>query len=152
MNRPRMHFPPDTVEALEPAMYNRVTARSARMEIDFWKQVMMPLKSGLVSEVRNSKICFLKLQKFQSASALNILLVLSRDDSTLPQLNLNLLHGLLDAIMAHFKAVLRALFPEKTAQIGQKRPRTTGQPDSEKTENQENIYKINFKKVFFHLK
>ena len=53
-NRPRMHFPPDTVEALEPAMYNRVTARNARMEIDFWKQVMMPLKSGLVSEVRTS--------------------------------------------------------------------------------------------------
>ena len=50
-----MHFPPDTVEALEPAMYNRVTARNARMEIDFWKQVMMPLKSGLVSEVRNLK-------------------------------------------------------------------------------------------------
>ena len=50
-----MHFPPDTVEALEPAMYNRVTARSARMEIDFWKQVMMPLKSGLVSEVRYLK-------------------------------------------------------------------------------------------------
>ena len=52
--------------------------------------------------------------------------------------------------MAHFKAVLRALFPEKTAQIGQKRPR--GQTaDPEKTENQEheNIYKINFKKVNF---
>ena len=52
--------------------------------------------------------------------------------------------------MAHFKAVLRALFPEKTAQIGQKRPR--GQTaDPEKTENQEheNIYKINFKKVSF---
>ena len=52
MNRPRIQFPPDTVEALEPAMYNRVTARNARMEIDFWKQVMMPLKSGLVSEVK----------------------------------------------------------------------------------------------------
>ena len=55
--------------------------------------------------------------------------------------------------MAHFKAVLRALFPEKTAQIGQKRPR--GQTDDpEKTENKEheNIYKINFKKVsFFYL-
>ena len=52
--------------------------------------------------------------------------------------------------MAHFKAVLRALFPEKTAQIGQKRSR--GQTaDPEKTENQEheNIYKINFKKVNF---
>ena len=51
--------------------------------------------------------------------------------------------------MAHFKAVLRALFPEKTAQIGQKRPR--GQTDDpEKTENKEheNIYKINFKKVW----
>lgn len=52
--------------------------------------------------------------------------------------------------MAHFKAVLRALFPEKTAQIGQKRPREQT-ADPEKTENQEheNIYKINFKKVTF---
>ena len=53
--------------------------------------------------------------------------------------------------MSHFKAVLRALFPEKTAQIGQKRPRN--KTDSEKTENQEkeNIYKINFKKVIFSI-
>ena len=52
--------------------------------------------------------------------------------------------------MAHFKAVLRALFPEKTAQIGQKRSREQT-ADPEKTENQENenIYKINFKKVRF---
>ena len=52
--------------------------------------------------------------------------------------------------MAHFKAVLRALFPEKTAQIGQKRSREQT-ADPEKTENQENenIYKINFKKVSF---
>ena len=53
--------------------------------------------------------------------------------------------------MAHFKAVLRALFPEKTAQIGQKRPRGQTAEHPEKTENQEheNIYKINFKKVSF---
>ena len=52
--------------------------------------------------------------------------------------------------MAHFKAVLRALFPEKTAQIGQKRSREQT-ADPEKTQNQENenIYKINFKKVSF---
>ena len=55
--------------------------------------------------------------------------------------------------MAHFKAVLRALFPEKTAQIGQKRSREQT-ADPEKTENQENenIYKINFKKVSFYPK
>ena len=73
----------------------------------------------------------------------------------MPQLNLNLLHGLLAAIMAHFKAVLRALFPEKTVKIGQKRPRGESEPTPEKTENQtetENIYKINFKKVSFFTK
>ena len=52
---------------------------------------------------------------------MNILLVLSRDDCTLPQLNVTILKGLLDALMAHLKTVLKALFPEKTAKIGQKR-------------------------------
>jgi len=50
-HRPRMTFPVGSVEALEPTHYQRVTSRGARMEIDFWKNILMPLKSGLVSEV-----------------------------------------------------------------------------------------------------
>ena len=46
-----MHFPPGSVEALEPQMFHRVTSHGARMEIDFWKSVVMPLQSGLVAEV-----------------------------------------------------------------------------------------------------
>ena len=55
-NRPRISFPPGSVEALEPRMFQRVTSHGARMEIDFWKSIIMPLQSGLVAEV--SEICF----------------------------------------------------------------------------------------------
>ena len=82
---------------------------------------------------------------FQSSSALNILLVLSRDDCTLPQLNVTILKGLLDALMAHLKTVLKALFPEKTAKIGQKRK--LEKVKEETNINNERAYQINYKQV-----
>ena len=56
-NRPRIIFPPGSVEALEPRLFQRVTSHGARMEIDFWKSIIMPLQSGLVAEVsKKSKL------------------------------------------------------------------------------------------------
>ena len=155
-----MNFPPGTVEALEPRLYQRVTAHGARMEVDFWRSIIMPLQSGLVAEVSNlfkkiqnivltskDNLAVLKILNtfFQSSSALNTLLVLSRDDSTLPQLNVTLLKGLLGALMAHLKTVLKALFPERSALIGRKRKRCeTVKSEPEKVDN---IYQINYKQV-----
>ena len=51
---------------------------------------------------------------------------------------------------SHLKAVLKALFPEKSHEIGKKRKyeasKTIQTPKTEPDENA-NIYKINFKKV-----
>ena len=70
--------------------------------------------------------------------------MLSRDDSTLPQLNVTILKGLLDALMAHLKTVLKALFPEKTAKIGQKRKLEVKE---ETNIINECAYQINYKQV-----
>ena len=50
--RPRITFPQGTVEAFEPANFERVTSIRSQMEVDFWKHIQMPLKSGLAAEVR----------------------------------------------------------------------------------------------------
>ena len=62
--RPRITFPPGTVEALEPANFERVTSIRSQMEVDFWKHIQMPLKSGLAAEVRIFKIYQSSQEKF----------------------------------------------------------------------------------------
>jgi hypothetical protein len=85
---------------------------------------------------------------FQASSALNLLLVLSRDDCTLRQLQLGALDGLFSSLMTHLKAVLESLFPDK---VGSKRTIYSREKSDEKiTSEEENIYKINFKKVNFN--
>ena len=65
------------------------------------------------------QFCNLKLiSNFQASSALNLLLVLSRDDCTLPQLRLSQLTGLPSSLLCHLRAVSEALSPEKTPPIG----------------------------------
>lgn len=105
----------------------------SQFEVDFWKHIIMPLKSGLLSE---------------ASSALNLLLVLSRDDCTLPQLQLGALQGLLASLMSHLRSVLDALFPDKVqVQAGSKRSHNQNHNHQPPTPEEENIYKINFKKV-----
>ena len=154
--RPRITFPQGTVEAFEPANFERVTSIRSQMEVDFWKHIQMPLKSGLAAEVRFFGFFFVVFRKwfsnkkkrwFQASSALNLLLVLSRDDCTLPQLRLSQLNGLLSSLLSHLRAVLEALFPEKCPSIGSKR--SIKSSNQRPTENEKNIYKINFKKVSF---
>jgi len=49
--RPRITFPAGSVEATESGPFERVTSIRSQFEVDFWKHIMMPLKSGLLSEV-----------------------------------------------------------------------------------------------------
>ncbi|CAG5110066.1 Oidioi.mRNA.OKI2018_I69.chr2.g4511.t2.cds [Oikopleura dioica] len=129
--RRKVNLPAGCIERTEAQPFYRVTSSRSQMEVDFWRHIMMPLKSGLPAE---------------TSSALNLLLVLSRDDCTLPQLRLHTLQGLLNLLTSHLRVVLNAIFPEKAAQAGVKRARA--QPKQKPlTPEEEQLYKINFKEV-----
>lgn len=129
--RRKLNLPPGCVETTEPTPFYRITASRSQMEVDFWKHIIMPLRSGLPAE---------------TSSALNLLLVLSRDDCTLPQLRLQSLQGLLSLLTSHLRVVLNVIFPEKANQAGikRRRPKLNHKPLSI---DEENLYKVNFKEV-----
>jgi hypothetical protein len=58
--RPRIQFPPGSVEATDAIPFERISSIKAQLEVDFWKHILMPLKSGLLSEVNFSSMINLK--------------------------------------------------------------------------------------------
>ena len=50
--RKKLNLPAGCVERTEAQPFYRVTSSRSQMEVDFWRHIMMPLKSGLPSEVK----------------------------------------------------------------------------------------------------